>query len=321
MGRKISSFKTIEEFDSVRKSKKEKGRRNFGAPKKTTKTKPVRAQRVIKRVPRVKVDPTPKAIKISQIIKSPKELEQDGRPSLSKFIALAGVCSRRKATEMVAAGLVNINGEIIREPGFRVGDRDIVKVEGKLLTQEEKVYILLNKPKDYITTVSDDKNRKIVMDLVQLSTKSRLYPVGRLDRATTGLLVLTNDGELALRLSHPRYEVSKTYHVSLHKPLKQGDMNKMVHEGVYLEDELQDGVVRVDAMAYVPAGGKKEVMVETHSGKYRVVRRMFEALGYDVRKLDRVEYAGLDKRGIRVGQWRHLQQNEVNALKNMSGKK
>ena len=320
MGRKISSFKTIEDFDAVRKSKKEKGRRNFGAPKKTSKTKPVKAQRVIKRAPKVQMTPGPKAVKISQIMASPKELEQDVRPSLSKFIALAGVCSRRRATEMVAAGLVNINGEIIREPGFRVGDKDIVKVEGRLVTQEEKVYILLNKPKDYITTVSDDKNRKIVMDLIQLSTKSRLYPVGRLDRATTGLLILTNDGELALKLSHPRYEMSKTYHATLQKPLAQSAMNKMVHEGVYLEDELQDGLVRVDAMCYVKGGTRKEVMVETHSGKYRVIRRMFEALGYDVKKLDRIEYAGLNKNGIRVSQWRHLQQNEVNALKNMGNK-
>lgn len=320
MARKISSYKTIEDFDDVRKAKKEKGRRNFQPLKKTkTKIKPVR-KAPIKRVPRPKNPLVPKSVKISQIMRNPDELEQDQRPSLTKFIALAGVCSRRKATELVMQGLVNINGEIIREAGYRVEDKDLVRVEGKLVTPEEKVYILLNKPKDYITTVSDDKNRKIVMDLIQLSTKARLYPVGRLDRATTGLLVLTNDGELALKLSHPRYEVSKTYQVVLQKPLTQADMNKMVHEGIYLEDELQDGHVRVDAMCYVKGGSRKDVMVETHSGKYRVIRRMFEALGYDVRKLDRIEYAGLNKNGLRVGQWRHLQQNEINALKNLSNK-
>lgn len=240
--------------------------------------------------------------------------------SLSKFIALAGVCSRRKAAEIIKEGSVTINDKVITEPGRKVGQNDVVRAFGKLVAQEEKVYVLLNKPKDYITTVSDEKGRKTVMELILPDIQVRLYPIGRLDRATTGLLILTNDGDLALKLSHPRYEVRKTYHVTLNKPVAQGDLSKMVHDGVDLKDEIQEGHIKVDAAAYVPGSGKKEIMVELHSGKYRVVRRMFEALGYDVRKLDRVGYAGLTKQGLRSGAWRHLDQREVNMLKKL-GKK
>jgi 23S rRNA pseudouridine2605 synthase len=246
-----------------------------------------------------------------------KKEQTASQMSLSKFIALGGVGSRRKATEIIKKGEVTVNNKIIKEPGYKLKEDDVVTVNGKLIKPEEKVYILLNKPKDYITTVFDEKGRKTVMQLIDIAQNIRLYPVGRLDRATTGLLVLTNDGDLALKLSHPRYEISKTYHVVLDHALKQNDLKQIAQDGV----QLEDGLVTIDSLYYVAGEQKNHVIIELHSGKNRVVRRLFEAMGYQVKKLDRVQYAGLTKKNLRSGAWRMLSKQEVNQLKNLSAKK
>jgi len=228
---------------------------------------------------------------------------------LSKYIAHAGVCSRRKVEQLVIQGLITINDVVITQVACRVQPGDIVRVCGNVVELvENKLYILLNKPNNCITTTSDDIGRRTVMDLLG-DVSERVYPVGRLDRKTTGLLLFTNDGELAERLSHPRYEVHKMYHVVLAKPVHEDDMAKL-RSGVY----LPDGMVSMDGIMYVPSQQKKEVLVVVHSGKYRVVRRMFEALNHEVIKLDRVEYAGLTKKGLTVGQWRNLTKEEVRRL-------
>lgn len=256
---------------------------------------------------------------------APQRLEQpkssaDAGPgvaiSLSKYIAINGICSRRKAVELIADNKVTVNNKIVTEPGRKIAETDRVYVNSVLVQQEPKMYILLNKPKDYIATVSDEKGRKTVMELVPELAHLRLYPVGRLDRSTTGLLVLTNDGELAQRLSHPKYEVSKIYEVVLDVPIKQSDFKSIVDDGV----ELEDGHVTVDAMAILPGENKRVVAIEIHSGKNRVVRRVFEHFGYKVQKLDRIEYAGLTKHNLRAAQWRHLSPHEVNTLKKRSAK-
>jgi len=200
---------------------------------------------------------------------------------------------------------------MINEPGFKVNPNDCVRVKDELVRSEQKVYILLNKPKNCITTVSDDLGRHNVLNLIAQEIKQRVYPVGRLDRNTTGLLVLTNDGELALKLSHPRFEVEKIYHVQLDKPLTRADMHRLLN-GL----QLEDGFIQVDAANYFPDRSKQNVMVKLHSGKNLIIRRIFEHLGYDVRKLDRASYAGLTKSRLEVGQWRHLTKAEINFLKN-----
>ncbi len=229
---------------------------------------------------------------------------------LSKYIAHAGICSRRKVEQLVSQGLVMINDVVVTKVACRVQPGDVIRVCGNVIEPvENMLYILLNKPNNCITTTSDDIGRRTVMDLLG-DVSERVYPVGRLDRKTTGLLLFTNDGELAERLSHPRYEVHKMYHVVLNKPLHDDDMAKL-RSGVY----LPDGMVSVDDIMYVPSMQKKEVLVVVHSGKYRVVRRMFEALNHEVIKLDRVEFAGLTKKGLTVGQWRNLTKDEVRRLK------
>jgi 23S rRNA pseudouridine2605 synthase len=231
--------------------------------------------------------------------------------SLSKYLALSGVCSRRKAVELIEKGAVIVNGHVIKEPGFKLTPTDLITANGQSIKPEEKIYILLNKPKDYISTVFDEKGRKTIMDLVRLNTDVRLYPVGRLDRSTTGLIVLTNDGELALKLSHPRYEVVKTYQVTLDKPLSASHFKKIGQEGVNLED----GHVDVDVITYVPGERKNVIMLDIHSGRNRIVRRIFEEFGYSVKKLDRIAYAGLTKQGLKNGHWRFLELHEVRTLK------
>jgi len=238
-------------------------------------------------------------------------MKKTGLVTLNTYLAHAGICSRRKAADLVTSGLVRVNQHVMRDPGYRVQPEDVVEVSGENITPEEHVYILLNKPKDYVTTVSDERGRKTVMDLVADAGRVRLYPIGRLDRTTTGLLLMTNDGDLAQKLAHPRYEVQKTYIVTLDRNVSIGDVRSIM-KGV----ELDDGKVQVDDVAYTGTT-KKEVMVVLHSGKYRVVRRIFEHLGYDVRKLDRVEYAGLTKKRLPSGMWRYLTPKEVATLKNM----
>lgn len=240
-----------------------------------------------------------------------KTIKKPDLVTLNTYLAHAGVCSRRKAADLVTSGIVMVNRVVVSDPGYRVQPNDVVTVSGEGIMPEEHVYILLNKPKDYVTTVSDERGRRTVMDLVSDAVRARLYPIGRLDRTTTGLLLMTNDGDFAQKLGHPRYEVQKTYTVILDRSLSLGDMQKIIR-GL----ELEDGLVQVDDIAYTGTT-KKEVTVVLHSGKNRVVRRVFEHLGYDVRKLDRIAYAGLTKKKLPLGMWRYLTQSEVSALKNM----
>lgn len=230
--------------------------------------------------------------------------------SLSKYLAQAGVASRRKVVDIIKSKVVTVNGIMVNEPGFKVNQNDCVRINDTLIRSQAKVYILLNKPKDCITTVSDDLGRHNVLNLIADQIKQRVYPVGRLDRNTTGLLLLTNDGQLALKLSHPRFEVEKVYSVQVHKPLTRLDMQK-IKTGLTLED----GFIKVDAMHYFHDRSKQNVMLSLHSGKNRIVRRIFEHLGYEVKKLDRAGYAGLTKAGLEVGQWRHLTKAEIAYLK------
>ncbi len=236
---------------------------------------------------------------------------------LNKYLAHAGVASRRKADELIAAGKVKVNGVVILEMGHKVLPEDKVYFDGKTVNPEQKVYILLNKPKDCITTTSDEKDRKTVLDLIkgayaQIKSvkKPRLYPVGRLDRNTSGVLLITNDGELAQNLTHPSREMRKIYHVHLNKNLTIEDIAKIQH-GIVLED----GIAEVDEIAYTNPKTKSEVGVEIHSGKNRIVRRIFESLGYEVEKLDRVYFGGLTKKDLPRGKWRFLDEEEVRRLK------
>lgn len=229
--------------------------------------------------------------------------------TLNKYIAHSGTCSRREAAEMVKKGKVKVNGELALDPGYRVQEFDEVTIAGKKLTpQKNRVYLLLNKPKGYITTTDDPQGRDTVMDLVAGAEIDRLYPVGRLDRNTTGLLLLTNDGDLAQKLSHPSYETKKVYQVTLDKPLTKKDF-----EAILAGLELEDGPVTVDALSYLDE--KNELGIEIHSGRNRIVRRIFESLGYTVEKLDRVMYAGLTKKNLPRGEWRLLEEKEVILLK------
>lgn len=230
---------------------------------------------------------------------------------LNKFISTAGVCSRRDADKLIEAGAIKVNGVKVTELGTKVKPTDKVQYGDQTLSFEKPVYLLLNKPKDYITTTDDPHERKTVMELVKRACKERIYPVGRLDRDTTGLLLFTNDGELAKRLTHPSHQVKKVYQVWLNKPLIKNDMVKIL-EGI----ELEDGMAQVDKIAYVdPAKDKKEIGIELHSGKNRIVRRIFEKLGYRVVKLDRMMFAGLTKKDLPRGKWRFLKHSEVNILK------
>lgn len=230
--------------------------------------------------------------------------------SLSKYLAQSGFCSRRNAVELIKQLKVSVNGVTITEPGYKLPERAIVKVGNKVIRPPEKLYILLNKPKGYVTTVSDEFGRKTVMDLLYDAPKVRLYPVGRLDQDTTGLLLLTNDGELAQKLAHPRYEVQKTYIATLDKPFESEDLFK-VQEGI----TLKDGKVDVDIIEYIHHRTPEKIKITLHSGKNRVVRRIFAQLGYHVLKLDRVEYAGLTKKGLPLSRWRYLTKQELAKLK------
>ena len=242
-------------------------------------------------------------------IRSLEYEDQIGPVRLNKYIANAGVCSRREADTLIAAGAITVNGQVVTEMGFKVMPTDQVRFGDKVLQREKPVYILLNKPKDYITTMEDEFNRKHVMQLIKGACKERVYPVGRLDRMTTGLLLFTNDGEMAKKLTHPRSGVRKIYHVSLDKNLKPSDLDKIA-QGL----DLDDGLIQVDEIAYV-GDRKNEVGVTLHSGRNRIVRRIFESLDYQVEKLDRVVFAGLTKKDLPRGSWRFLTQAEVNILK------
>jgi 23S rRNA pseudouridine2605 synthase len=230
---------------------------------------------------------------------------------LNKFIAHSGITSRRDAADIVKSGIVVVNGKVITEPGFKVSKQDEVKVNGKVIQiRQTMVYILINKPKDFITTTEDPQGRKTVLDIIKNATTERIYPVGRLDRNTTGVLLLTNDGELAQKLTHPSYMVKKIYEVKLDKPLVKKDFDTIVN-GITLED----GFIAPDALAYADSKDKSVIGIEIHSGRNRIVRRIFEHMGYDVRNLDRVMYANLTKKNVDRGKWRFLNEKEVRLLK------
>lgn len=243
-----------------------------------------------------------------------KEKEgKDDQIRLNRYIANAGICSRRKADELIEAGVISVNGNVISELGFKVNPmKDEIRYNGELLKREKMVYVLLNKPKDYITTTDDPQERRTVMHLVEKASRERIYPIGRLDRNTTGLLLMTNDGDLAEKLSHPRSNVTKLYQVELSKSLTQGDLNK-ISFGV----ELEDGLIKPDAISYIQGGTKREIGIQIHSGKNRIVRRIFESLGYEVVKLDRVVYANLTKKDLPRGRWRYLDEKEIIQLKHL----
>ncbi len=230
---------------------------------------------------------------------------------LNKYIAHAGICSRREADVFIKAGSVSVNGKVITEMGYQVKKDDDVRFEGQPINPETLRYVLLNKPKNYITTMDDELGRKTVMELVRNATKERIYPVGRLDRNTTGLLLFTNDGEIATKLTHPKHKVRKLYHVSLDKNLKMNDLHSISEVGFKVEGKP----VFVDAISYIENQPKSEVGIEIHSGRNRIVRKIFESLGYQVTKLDRVIFAGLTKKDLPRGRWRHLTDQEINNLK------
>jgi 23S rRNA pseudouridine2605 synthase len=229
---------------------------------------------------------------------------------LNKFLANAGICSRREADEFIQAGVVTVNGEVVTELGTKIKRTDEIKFHDQPVTLEKKVYVLLNKPKDCVTTSDDPQQRKTVMDLVKNVCPERIYPVGRLDRNTTGVLLLTNDGDLASKLTHPKFLKKKIYHVFLDKKVTAHDMQQIA-EGI----ELEDGEIHADAIEYASDTDKSQVGIEIHSGKNRIVRRIFEHLGYRVVKLDRVQFAGLTKKNLRRGDWRFLTEKEVEMLR------
>ena len=229
---------------------------------------------------------------------------------LNKYLANAGVCSRREADEFILSGAVTVNGEVVKELGSKVLRSDVVLFQEKPVSLEKKVYVLLNKPKDYVTTSDDPQQRKTVMDLVKGACPERIYPVGRLDRNTTGVLLLTNDGDLASKLTHPKFLKKKVYHVFLDKPVTANDLQK-ISDGI----ELEDGEIKADAIEYADPQDQTQVGIEIHSGKNRIVRRIFESLGYRVIKLDRVQFAGLTKKNVRRGDWRFLTEKEVDMLR------
>ncbi|MBQ0158470.1 MAG: pseudouridine synthase [Bacteroidales bacterium] len=241
-----------------------------------------------------------------------KEQEYDPTQPLrlNKFLANAGICSRRDADKYIQAGVVSVNGVVVTELGAKVLRSDTVLFHDEPVTAEKKVHVLLNKPKGYVTTSEDPQNRKTVMDLVAKACPERIYPVGRLDRNTTGVLLITNDGELASKLTHPKFLKKKIYHVTLDRNVTAEDM-RQIAEGI----QLDDGPIRADAIAYASETDKKQVGIEIHSGRNRIVRRIFEELGYNVSKLDRVYFAGLTKKNVKRGDWRHLTEKEVNMLR------
>lgn len=239
-----------------------------------------------------------------------EEREVDKRLRLNRYIANAGICSRREADQLIANGEIMVNNQIITEMGYRVNPGDQVKHKGKTISAEQKVYLLLNKPKGFVSTLDDPHAEKTVMDLVRNACPERIYPVGRLDKATTGLLLFTNDGELAKKLTHPSHQKKKIYHVFLKEEFPE-ELLHAIATGI----ELEDGIIKADAISYVDLADKSQVGIEIHSGKNRIVRRIFEHFGYRVQKLDRVFFAGLTKKNLPRGKYRFLTPQEVNFLK------
>jgi 23S rRNA pseudouridine2605 synthase len=242
------------------------------------------------------------------VLKTRKNVDEKLR--LNRFIAHSGVCSRREADELILKGLITVNGKTVTDMGTKVSVNDDIRYKNKKLTSEKKVYILLNKPRGYVTTVEDPHADQTVLDLIGDACSERVYPVGRLDKATTGVLLLTNDGELTGKLTHPKYQRKKIYHVFLDKPVAKNDLFTLT-EGVEIEGEM----IVADAVSYADAEDKTQIGIEIHSGQNRIIRRIFEKLGYKVKKLDRVYFAGLTKKNLPRGKWRFLTEKEINMLK------
>ena len=264
-------------------------------------------------------DPSKRLITKStvKVIGEKQQLTTEVVMPLNKFLAHCGVCSRRDAVAIITQGSVKVNGEVATEPGYKVQQTDEIIYNGKkLFVTKNLVYILLNKPKDYITTTDDPQGRKTVLELIKQATVERVYPIGRLDRNTSGVLLLTNDGDLTQKLSHPSYEITKIYEVKLDKPLTKADFDKVL-AGLILED----GAVFVDSLAYSDPKDKSIIGIEIHSGRNRIVRRIFESMGYDVKGLDRVMYAGLTKKNVERSKWRYLSEKEIRVLKYMNESK
>ncbi|MDO6813629.1 pseudouridine synthase [Tenacibaculum soleae] len=250
-----------------------------------------------------------KDFKKSQASKTTQKNTEDTGIRLNKYISNSGICSRREADTYIEHGSVSVNGKLMTQMGYKVQPTDEVRFDGTLISIEQKRYILLNKPKNYITTMEDDRGRKTVMEIIANATKERIYPVGRLDRNTTGLLLFTNDGELAKKLTHPKHNVRKLYHASLDKKLTLADLDKLRGEVI-----IEGRKVFIDAVSYVEGERKTEVGIEIHSGRNRIVRKIFENFGYTVTKLDRVVFAGMTKKNLPRGRWRELTSQEVNTL-------
>ena len=256
------------------------------------------------------------------ISQSTPKVSKDAKSShevmpLNKFLAHCGICSRRDAVQLITEGKVKVNKTVVTEPGYKVQKADEVTYNNKkVFVTKNLVYILLNKPKDYITTTDDPQGRKTVLELVKASGQQRVYPIGRLDRNTSGVLLLTNDGDLTQKLSHPSYEVKKIYEVKLDKPLIKNDFDKIL-KGI----KLSDGPITADSLAYADSKDKSIIGIEIHSGRNRIVRRIFEHLGYDVKGLDRVMYAGLTKKNVERGKWRFLSEKEIRLLKYLNASK
>lgn len=243
-----------------------------------------------------------------------KDITAETQMPLNKFLAHCGVCSRRDAVDIIKSEKIKVNGTVVTEPAFKVNEKDEVLFNGKkLFVTKNLVYILLNKPKDYITTTEDPQGRKTVLQLIKAATNERVYPIGRLDRNTSGVLLFTNDGELTQKLSHPSYNITKVYEAKLDKPLAKADFEKIL-TGL----QLEDGEIKADSLAYADARDKSVIGIEIHSGRNRIVRRIFESLGYDVKGLDRVMYANLTKKNVERGKWRFLSEKEVRLLKYMN---
>ncbi len=234
---------------------------------------------------------------------------------LNKFLSNAGICSRRDADELIKSGEISVNGKVVKELGIKVSPKDDIRYKGKKVSREQKVYILLNKPKDFVTTVRDKHAEKTVIDIVKNACPERVYPVGRLDKNTTGVLLLTNDGELTKELTHPSYNKKKIYHVQLDKDLTKNDMLKVI-EGLQLGEDF----IQADALSYINEDDKTQIGIEIHSGQNRIVRRIFESMGYKIKKLDRVYFAGLTKKNLPRGKWRFLTPQEISILKRKSFK-
>lgn len=295
-GRDFDSRKKYEKGDRKEARKEDRRSDKPSGPRKSFTKKPNSPDDFVRRRKRTKIQ---------------ENVEKD-TIRLNKFIAHAGICSRREADQLISQGLVTVNGKVVTEMGYQVKPTDNIVFDGQGLTAEKKVYVLLNKPKGYISTTKDEKARKTVLDLVANASPYRLYPVGRLDRSTTGVLLLTNDGHLTEKLTHPAFNIRKIYHVVLNKKLSVDDMQKIA-DGIHLEE----GMAQVDEISFIPGSPHNEVGIQLHIGWNRVVRRLFQRLGYEVERLDRVSFAGLTKKNLKRGHWRILSDLEVNNLKKL----